>query len=144
MKTLIVISALLITLSSPVTAQKQGICGKVIWTSGNQMPGPGLQSSKPASIVREVCIYEATSAAKVTEANGFYSSIQTKLIKKVKTKKDGTFCVKLPVGTYSVFVKEEKGLWANIFDGQGIINPVTVAAKSCTPLTINVNYQAAY
>lgn len=143
MKTLIVIAAL-ITLSNSVIAQKQGICGKVVWTSGNQMPGPGLQSSKPAGIVREVYIYEATATTKVTEASGFYSSIQTKLVKKVKTKKDGTFCVKLPVGTYSVFVKEGKGLWANIFDGQGIINPVTVVAKSCTPHTININYQAAY
>lgn len=144
MKMLIIISAALFALSNPVNAQKQGICGKVIWTSGNQMPGPGLKSSKSAGIVREVYIYEATSTTKVTEAGGFYSSVQTKLIKKVKTKKDGTFNVKLPAGTYSVFVKEEQGLWANIFDGQGIINPVTVAAKTCTQFTINVNYQAAY
>ena len=91
MKTLIVISAILLTFSAPVIAQKQGICGKVVWTSGNQMPGPGLQSSKPAGIVREIYIYEATSTTKVTEAGGFYSSVQTKLIKKVKTKKDGSF-----------------------------------------------------
>lgn len=125
-------------------AQKQGLCGKVVWVSGNQMPGPGLKSSAAKGIVREVYIYEATNTAQTTGENGFYKTVQTKLIKKLKTKKDGRFSVSLPVGTYSVFVKEPNGLWANSFDGEGRINPVIINAKSCTSLTITVNYEAAY
>lgn len=144
MKTLISSIILLVVLSTPSFAQKQGICGKVTWTSGNQMPGPGLKSSKSIGIVREIFIYEATTVPQTTQQEGFYSAIQTKLVKKIKSKKNGTFSVKLPPGTYSVFTKEAKGLWANTFDGQGIINPVTVSPKNYTELSLNVNYEAAY
>lgn len=144
MKTLISSIVLIMVLSTPSLAQKQGLCGKVTWTSGNQMPGPGLKSSKALGIVREIYIYEATTTAQTSQQEGFYSAIQTKLVKKIKSKKNGSFSVKLPPGTYSVFTKEAKGLWANTFDGQGIINPVTVSPKNYTELTLNVNYEAAY
>lgn len=144
MKTFLLVSTLLAAVYTTGFAQKQGICGKVVWTSGNQMPGPGLKSSSPTGIVREVYIYEATLSTQATQIDGFYSGVQTKLLKIVKTKKDGSFSVKLPAGTYSLFVKEAKGLWANTFDGKGIINPATVTAKTCTMLTLNVNYDAAY
>jgi hypothetical protein len=144
MKTLFSFLILLTILSSQALAQKQGLCGQVTWTSGNQMPGPGLKSSKPPGIVREIYIYEATTNDQTTLEGGFYASIQTKLVKKIKSKKSGSFSVKLPPGTYSVFVKEDKGLWANTFDGQGIINPVKINSNSCTQLVINVNYMAAY
>lgn len=125
-------------------AQKQGLCGKVVWTSGNQMPGPDRIESGSSGVVREVYIYEVTSTSDVEDKGGFYADIKTKLIKKVKSKKDGSFSAKLPEGTYSVFVKEPEGLWANIFNGQGHINPVTVTTKNWTTLTITINYQAAY
>ena len=144
MKALFVSLILLVLISTQAMAQKQGLCGRVTWTSGNQMPGPGLKSSKAQGIVREIYIYEATTNSQTTQQDGFYSTIQTKLIKKVKSKKDGSFSVKLPPGTYSVFVKETKGLWANTFDGQGIINSVTVGPQNYTELMINVNYDAAY
>jgi hypothetical protein len=136
---------LIIVILSATAWAQQGICGKVSWTSGNQMPGPDrkLQSTS-AGIAREIFIYEATTTEKTTQSNGFYSAVQTKLVKKIKTKKGGTFSVKLPEGTYSVFVKESGGLWANTFDGQGRINPVTVTANNMTVLHINVNYRAAY
>lgn len=144
MKTLLSSLILIILLTGQVMAQKQGICGKITWTSGNQMPGPGLKSSKPQGIVREIYIYQATTIAQTPQKDGFYSAVQTKLVKKIKSKKDGSFSVKLPPGTYSVFTKEAKGLWANTFDGQGIINPVTVSLENYTELTLNVNYEAAY
>lgn len=129
---------------TPTLAQKQGICGKVLWTSGNQMPGPDRKESGSSGVVREVYIYEVTRTTEVKEAGGFYTEIQTKLVKKVKSKKNGSFSVQLPEGTYSVFIKEPDGLWANIFDGKGQINPITVTSKNWTTFTINVNYQAAY
>lgn len=144
MRTLLILSIVFISFTSNAVAQKQGICGKVTWISGNQMPGPGLKSSSAKGIVREVYIYESTTNAQTVQENGFYTSIQTKLVKRVKTKKDGSFSVNLPVGTYSVLIKEAPGLWANSFDGQGQINPITVEANTYMTLTINVNYQAAY
>jgi hypothetical protein len=66
------------------------------------------------------------------------------LLKKVKSKKDGSFCVKLAPGKYSVFVKEPKGLFANTFDVQGCIQCVTVKKGEFTKITIEVNYEAFY
>jgi len=141
--------SLLITLSlcailMPSFAQKQGICGKVVWVSGNQMPGPDKKTTLPKGVVREIFVYEATTDQQTTNENGFYKDTHTKLVAKIKSKSNGTFSVKLSPGIYSVFVKEEKGLWANTFDGEGHINPVTVTAKNWTNLLVQINYEAAY
>jgi hypothetical protein len=48
------------------------------------------------------------------------------LIRKIKTDKTGSFKANLDPGKYSIFVQEEDGLFANVFDGEGFINPVTV------------------
>lgn len=133
-----------LTLISNSEAQKQGLCGKVVWTGGNQMPGPDKKESDSFGIIREVHIYEVTRTSDATQQDGFYANLQTKFVKKVTSKKDGSFSVKLPSGTYSVFIKEPDGLWANLFDSQGQINPVIITAKNWATLTINVNYQAAY
>ncbi len=124
--------------------QQQGICGKITWVSGNQMPGPDKKPSPSKGIVREIFIYEVTSSQQAVQEDGFYTSVQTKLIAKTKSKANGSFSAKLPMGIYSVFVVEEKGLWANNFDGQGHINPVVVTAANWTNLLLEVNYEAAY
>jgi hypothetical protein len=125
-------------------AQKQGICGKVTWVSGNQMPGPDKKPSPSKAIVREILIYEVTTNEQATQENGFYKDVKTKLVARVKSKNNGSFSVKLPTGTYSAFVVEEKGLWANNFDGQGRINPVVITTANWTNLLLEVNYEAAY
>jgi hypothetical protein len=125
-------------------SQHQGVCGKVLWVEGNQMPGPGMERAKPPGIIREVYIYEAVTTDQCKEENGFYSDISKPLIARIKSKKDGSFRVKLKPGIYSVFVKEKEGLWAPIFDGQGRINPITVSEKNWTTLIFEVNYEAAY
>lgn len=130
----------------------QGIAGKVLWIEGNQMPtiidekNPQDTPQRPApkGIQREVHIYELTSMDQ-TNANGvFFSNIQTKLVEKVQTDEEGNFAVSLPEGTYSVFVQEEEGLFANSMDGQGNINPVEVNKDEITQLMLEVNYTAAY
>jgi hypothetical protein len=137
--------ATVISLISVSLYAQQGIKGSVIWVSGNQMPGPDKPTSQPKQIAREVHIYPAISMNQVTAIDGvFFTEIKTPLIKKVKSKKDGSFCVKLPPGEYSLFVKEPKGLFANSFDGQGRIQCVTVKQGEYSNITIQVNYEAAY
>lgn len=132
-------------LAATTARGQQGICGRVVWTAGNQMPGPdGTAGGESQPIQREVFIYEATRPADVSQVNGFYTRITTRLAAKTMTRKDGTFRVKLPAGTYSVFVREPDGLWANLFDGSGTINPVIVANGEFVTVTVNINYMAAY
>jgi hypothetical protein len=137
--------AALLTLVSVTLYAQQGIKGTVVWVSGNQMPGPDKLPSETKKIAREIHIYKAISLNEVTPTDGvFFTEIKAPLIKRVKSKKDGLFCVKLPPGSYSLFVKEPKGLFANSFDGEGRIQCVIVKQGEYANITIQVNYEAAY
>ncbi|WP_229311031.1 carboxypeptidase-like regulatory domain-containing protein [Larkinella soli] len=123
----------------------QGICGTVVFKSGNLMPGPDRPQAKGKPVVREIRIYELTHKDQTEAADdGFYSDVKTRLVKTATSGKDGRFCVRLPAGTYSVFVKEDKGLYANLFDGQNNINPVTVKKNRRTSLPFEITHQAVF
>lgn len=136
---------LALTFCVQVLYAQQGIKGKVEWVSGNQMPGPGKKETKAQPIVREIYIYEATTTQQAASQGAtFFSDVSTKLIKTIKSKKDGNFCVKLPPGEYSVLVKEDHGLFANQFDGKGRIQCIEVKKGEFARLVIQVNYEAVY
>ncbi len=153
MKKYIILVLLNIAVSAFAVAQKhkkvvsQGISGVVLWQSGNLMPSPDAPSatSKGSPVQREIYIYELTNQ-KQTDASTmpFFSKISTKLIAKVKTGKDGKFKIKLPVGYYSLFTKEEKGLYANQFDDAMNIFAVQVTRHAWTNVSFLIDYQAAY
>lgn len=123
---------------------KQGIKGKVLWFEGNQMPGFDKTPDPGKGIAREIHIYEATQHNDGIADGAFYSRLNTRLIAIAKSDKSGKFEITLPVGEYSLLVKEEAGLFANIFDMSNRINPVKVEAGKFTEITISVNYKAAY
>jgi hypothetical protein len=125
-------------------AQKQGLQGQVFWVSGNQMPGPESVLSPNQGAIREILVYELTTVSDATQVGPFFRDIKTHLIAVVQSKADGTFKVKLPVGVYSVFTKEKNGLYANLFDGKGNINPVIVKHGQYAWKTITIEYEAAY
>lgn len=124
--------------------QRQGIRGQVFWLSGNQMPGPGREFAPNLGISREILIYEVTGRADAVQHETFFSDIRTQLVAKVVSDNDGSFKVKLPPGRYSVFVKEPSGLFANLFNTSGEINPVVVEPKKFTWMSITVDYEAVY
>ncbi|MBL6448010.1 carboxypeptidase regulatory-like domain-containing protein [Fulvivirga sp. 29W222] len=129
--------------SSTAQQTSQGVKGQVFWFEGNFMPGPG-QSNKGRPVQRDILIYEVTSMDEATKENQLYNEIPSRLIKTVITDKNGKFSTDLPPGTYSIFTKEKEGLFANVFDGEGHINPVTIKAGEITEIIININYKAVY
>lgn len=135
---------ILLTLSYITHAQKQGVQGQVFWLSGNLMPGPGKGASPQQGIVREVFIYNAANQKDNPSEDGFFKEINSTFVQKTTSAPDGSFKVKLPPGRYSVFVKEEKGLFANLFSSDGCINCITVRPKKYAWVTITVDYEAAY
>ena len=140
----LLLAMLVVVLQLPSAAQKQGIKGQVFWLSGNQMPGPGKANSPQQGIVREVFIYNATNQKDALSQDGFFNEVNSVFITKATSGPDGSFEIKLPPGRYSVFVKEEKGLCANLFDSNGCINCVTVRPKKYSWITVTVDYDAAY
>lgn len=124
----------------------QGITGKVLWKAGNLMPGPGVKPSEGSPVVREIYIYELTSPKQTesAEETGFYKKINSPLVKIIKSDKKGVFSVALPAGYYSLFVKEEKGFYANLFDDAMNINPVQVRKGTWLHSDIIIDYQAVY
>lgn len=124
--------------------QRQGIRGKVFWLSGNQMPGPDREMAPNLGIKREIQVYEITTLQDVEQQGAFFSNIKTRLVATGESREDGSFKVKLQPGKYSVFVKEDKGLYANLFTSNGEINPVTVSSRKYTWISITVDYEAVY
>lgn len=135
---------LLLGVSTALQAQRQGIKGQLYWVYGNQMPGPEKRHIPRQGVAREIYIYELTSLPYVEMEDGFYKKVHNRFVKSVFSKPDGSFKVKLPPGHYSVFVKEDKGLFANIFDSENNISPVTVEPKKYSWITITIDYQAVY
>jgi hypothetical protein len=125
---------------------KQGIQGRILWEAGNQMPSPDApQSSGKRGVERTVYIYELTNSSQTTSKDGlFHTAIQTKLVTQVETDANGNFAVSLKPGRYSLFTKEESGLFANLFDGDMNIFPVEVKADAVTEVEFVVNYDAFY
>jgi hypothetical protein len=124
---------------------QQGICGTIVWKSGNMMPSPDREMPKPKPVQRELFIYDLTDTAQATLKDGFYQAMVTSLIKTVKSDAEGKFCVELPEGKYSLFVKEgDKGWYANQFDGEGNIFPVKVGKDKLSIVVFTIDYQATY
>jgi hypothetical protein len=123
----------------------QGIEGEVRWFEGDLMPGPEKSPAKGVAVKREVYIYRLTRTDQAEIRDQvFFSNIETQLIKRKWTDKEGGFSIRLKPGTYSVFTMEPQGLFANRFSGDGYINPVEVRENSVTQLMIRIDYMAAY
>ena len=136
--------SLLLLSSFAALSQRQGVHGQVFWVSGNQMPGPEAILSPNQGAVREILVYELTNFNDVTQIGPFFRDIKTKMVASILSKPDGTFKLKLPPGSYSVFTKEKNGLYANLFDEKSNINPVLVKTGRYAWKTITIDYEAAY
>lgn len=79
--------------------------GKVSLVTGNCMPTIGGNNScKNTFVSRNIFIRD---------------SVSKNLVKKVIADNNGFYQVNLPLGTYSIFVEDNKKEYCNSFDGQG-------------------------
>ena len=138
---------LLVSVLSSFVCKKEGITGHIYLIAGNQMPNIGQPPAGKKPLQTTLYIYALTNISEVTrvdEYSSFYKSINTRLIKKLKSDKNGAFRVKLPPGQYSLFVKKDSLFYANLFDGKNNINPVTVEKGRYTEIEVRADYDAVY
>ena len=124
----------------------EGIEGNIYFISGNQMPSPHKKSSPPKGIKTTLYIYHLTNINQVTRQGQsvFYSSVNTKLVKKIESDTTGYFKVHLSPGCYSLFTKKGALFYANIFDQYNNIAPAEVIAGKITKVEIRIDYDATY
>jgi hypothetical protein len=130
----------------PPFFQGQGLEGVVYQVTGNQMPSPDIKPSKPRGFQTVVYVYPLTSLDQVKrkDLSSFYYAIQTTLIRKIETDSNGYFKVKLPPGQYSIFTKKDTLFYANWFDGNNHIAPVTVQRGKITKIEVRMDADATY
>lgn len=125
----------------------EGIEGTLIFKSGDFMPSPKTRrgNGKKQGVERIIGIFELTSTKDVKVQNGaFYEGIQTKLIKKISSDKQGCFKAELPAGRYSIFVWENQKWYANRLDDQNNIFPIEVQSGQIINLNFEISYKATY
>lgn len=110
------------------------------------MPSPDLPTSSPKGIQTTVFVYEPTNITQVIREGNtpLYTSISTKMVASIETDSTGAFMLALPVGSYSIFVKQGKGFYANLFDTKNNIALFEVEADKLTTVKLTVSSKAAF
>ena len=124
----------------------QGITGQITEATGNQMPMKDAPLPVGKGILTTVLIYEPTNTSQVSRigTSPVYTAISTKLVASVDTDSTGAFTVNLPAGSYSLFVKQGKQFYANLFDVNNNIALFTVEEGKLTRADLKISSGASY
>jgi hypothetical protein len=142
---LIILFIVLIGCASIPGQISQGIEGQILWVTGNRMPGPDRQLPPPEPVQRWVYVTPVIKMNQLPDMEeGLYPSLPVEPVDSVQTNKKGNFRLNLPTGTYSLFTREEGGYFANTFNQEGQVNPVTIKDGQVSEITIEINYSAVY
>ncbi|HAS57206.1 MAG TPA: hypothetical protein DEQ87_11925 [Algoriphagus sp.] len=150
LSSLFIMLLVILAFCKPIKPEGEGITGKVTWLEGNQMPMIVEDGEKPevnpkgVPVQRTLIIYPMTNLADAKVEGTLFQSISGEPITTVTTDEEGRYLLELAPGRYSIFTREEDGLFANIFDGDGNIQPVTVKKGEWTLLDIVINYKAVF
>ncbi len=123
---------------------QQGVEGVITQLTGNQMPMVGKPAAKPRPIAAEVFFYEAATAQQAQGTIPVFNKVNTRMVAKVKSDTTGHYQVALAPGTYSIFIRQDAGLFASETDGSGVLTPVTVAAGQVSQRSVTVTLGAAF
>jgi hypothetical protein len=66
------------------------------------------------------------------------------LVAKASTDARGRFRVRLAPGRYSVFIGRDSLFYANILDGEGILNPVVIGRDAKRNIELKADWDARY
>jgi len=121
----------------------EGIWGTLVKTEGNCMPIIDWENTtcKQYPVKREILVYEYTKMNETRHDEGAkFFEVYTKLVATTTCDEEGFFELVLKPGKYSVFVNEGEYLYANLFDGQGGIMPITIELSKVSEFFLNLDY----
>lgn len=118
--------------------------GTIVFEKGNQMPSAVNTHRIKGKVQKDVYIYELTNVDSVIKEGRFYTSIDSKLVSKVKTSKNGNFKTKLEEGYYSILTREKNGFYVSEFDKYNNLHPILIKSGETTNVSILINYEAFY
>ncbi len=128
----------------------QGVWGNVRFWQGDHMPGTvgeGSSSGTITPVYRVIRVYKGTSINdndSINASSSFYEHINSELVAVVYSDTTGFYQTELPTGVYSIFTEEDQGLYANGFNSELVINPVTIDENSISQLDLDITYNAAF
>lgn len=106
------------------------------------MPSPDVQKDLSGLPLRaRIAITPAVNAESTRFP--FFDTLPVRPVKEVESNASGKFRLRLPPGRYSLFVKLEKGWYANLIQ-DGIIQPVYLQKDSTTNVIIKVTANATF
>lgn len=125
----------------------QGICGTLLEKRGNQMPSPERKAATGRPVSYEVRVYPLLTTGQVQlNPNGIISSVgDVQPIQTTKADSLGAFCLGLEPGRYTLLVQLPNGrLYANLFDAENHIFPVTVQPHKRTDVEVIITNRAVF
>ena len=134
-----------VTPSKPTSKAAQGVTGKVLFKEGEFTPsGEISKNGKAYGIERTILFYELTNLKDVEIADGdFIKYTSTEILDSVSSDKYGNFSKNLPVGEYSIFIKEADRLYSKL-DDKDYFLPIKILKDSSVNVIIEVDYKAVY
>jgi hypothetical protein len=124
----------------------QGISGFVLEEKGNQMPMKGAPKKITKGYHGTIYFFEPTKIAETITGSSSYTyiAIHTHQITSVETDSSGHYSVDLPVGKYSIFIKQGLGYYANTYDQFNNIALFEVFPATYTIANLIINNAATY
>ena len=123
-----------------------GVSGVVWRVTGNQMPSPDMPMPSYGGFATQVYFFSPTAQRDARRAGtgGFYANIPSMLVARASTDAQGRFRVRLAPGRYSVFIGRDSLFYANILDGDGILNPVVIGREAKRNIELKADWDARY
>ena len=110
----------------------QGIEGKVLRLSGNQMPIIGKTMSEPDPVSTAVWIFSGKIQRKGTYWSVSEACLHPKWIAYILSDDEGSFLIGLPPGEYTLFAQYGSALYLNAFASEQTYQSVRVAEGQLT------------
>ena len=122
-------------------AQRSFILGKLYWNHAESNVASN-QIVEYSGIPLEIFIYPLLTKAEVDMEDGSITKIYGSVIQRVLSSWNGTFKIKVPPGSYSVFVLYRNRYYGNLQDVNGNLSPVHVDKKGKYWITITMDYSS--